>query len=112
MKTLTALAAFLLLLTPTIFALDFFSTASVETYRTNLNTTLISPNIYFKIWRIEGYGFYDRYLEEPQFYHGEFMLTFQPLTAKPYDRFSIIAEQRWDKFADDESSIGIKIKLW
>ena len=102
----------LMAVVPAVYPVEVFSTASVETFRTDLHTTMVSPNLYFKLWRIEGYGFIDRYLEDPEFYHGEFMLTFQPLTVQPLDRISIIVERRWDKFADDENSYGIRIKLW
>ena len=103
---------FCLLLSSSVLAIDLFSAASVETYRTDLKTTLVSPNILITAGPFELYGFYDRYLEEPQFYHGELMIAYTPFKQKPLDKFSIIAEQRWDKFADDESSIGIRLKLW
>ncbi len=103
---------FLIVLSSTIFSLDIFSTASVETYRTDLETTMISPNVFIQAGPFELYGFYDRYFEEPQFYHGELMIAYTPFNQKPLSRFSIIAEQRWDKFAEDESSIGFRIKLW
>lgn len=93
-------------------AIDFFSTAYVETYRTDLNTTMVSPNLYFTLGRLEGYGFIDRYLKDPRFYHGEFMLAFTPFSGRYLDRISIIAERRWDKFAPDENSCGIRVKLW
>lgn len=112
MKFMVVVFLFLLVLWTQSHAVEFFSTASVETFRTDLNTTMVSPNLYFKLWRVEGYGFIDRYFEDPKFYHGEFMLAFQPLTMKPFDRVSIIAERRWDKFADDENSYGIRIRLW
>jgi hypothetical protein len=69
----------ILILIPSAQGIEFFSTANVENYRTDLGTTLVSPNLYFKFGRLEGYGFYDRYLEEPQFYHGEFQLIFTPV---------------------------------
>jgi hypothetical protein len=101
-----------LILTTSSFPLDFFSTAYVETYRTDLQTTMMSPNLYFKLGKLEGYGFLDRYFDESKFYHAEFQLSYTPLNKKYWDRFSIIAEKRWDKFAKDENSIGIKVKIW
>lgn len=102
----------ILVLSSASLGLEFFSTASVETYRTDLNTTMISPSIFFQLGRFEGYGFWDRYLNDEGFYHGEFMLAYTPFRAKYINRFSIIAESRWDKYAKDENSVGIRIKLW
>jgi hypothetical protein len=73
---------------------------------------MVSPNIYFKLGRLEGYGFCDQYFEPPKFYHAEFMLTFTPFKTKYLDRISIIAERRWDKSARDENSLGLRLKLW
>ena len=93
-------------------AVDFFSTAYLETYRIDLNNYMVSPNLYFKLGRFEGYGFIDRYLEGEEFYHGELMFAFQPLTMKPLDRISIIAERRWDKYAPSENSFGLRFRIW
>ena len=111
MKRLIAITFILTLLT-TASAVDFFSTAYVEAYRTDSNTTMVSPNFFFKLGRLEGYGFIDRYLDNEGFYHGEFLLTFQPFTTKYFDHFSIITESRWDKSIANEHSLGIRVKLW
>lgn len=92
-------------------ALDFFSTCTVETYRTDLETTLVSPNIIFQVGRFDGYGFWDYYLED-KYYHCEFMLGYTPLTNKPFDRISIITEFRWDESVGNEKSIGLRFKIW
>lgn len=95
------------------FSADFFSTAYVETYRIDTyNSYMVSPNIFLKYGRFEAYGFIDRYTDETAFFHGELLLAFQPLTIKPLDRISIIAERRWDKFAADENSYGLRIRIW
>jgi hypothetical protein len=101
-----------LVLASSICAEDLFTTASIETYRTDLGTTMISPNVYCQYGRFEIYGFIDQYFEEPKFYHGELMFTYQLSTTKHFDRVYLIAEQRWDRFAENESSIGLKFKLW
>ncbi|NQS98366.1 MAG: hypothetical protein HQ591_07930 [candidate division Zixibacteria bacterium] len=111
MKKLIAIT-FILALFTSASAVDFFSTAYVETYRTDSNTTMVSPNVFFQLGRLEGYGFIDRYLGDQGFYHGEFLLAFQPFTTKYFDRFSIITESRWDKSIANEHSLGIRVKLW
>ena len=93
-------------------AVDFFSTASVEIYRTHWGENLISPNIYFKAGKFDGYGFWDRYFTNEGFYHGEFMLAFTPFQGKYWDRLSVISESRWDKYSKQENSVGIRIRLW
>ena len=93
-------------------ALDFYACSYIETYRTDLETTMASPNLYFKIGGVEGYGFIDRYFEDPRFYHGEFMLAFTPFKGAYLNRFSIIFERRWDKFAPDENSFGFRLKIF
>jgi len=96
----------------TTLGADFFSTATVETYRTDLGTTMVSPNLYFKYGCFEGYGFIDRYITEDAFYHGEFQLAYTPFKSFLVDRVAIIAESRWDKYAKDENSVGLRVKLW
>jgi hypothetical protein len=112
MRIKILLIIFILSLPTLSFPLDFFSTAYIETYRTDLQTTMVSPNLYFKLGKLEGYGFIDRYFDSSEFYHAEFQLSFTPINKKQWDRFSIIAEKRWDKFAKDENSIGVKVKIW
>lgn len=102
----------IIIIVPSAMAIDFYTTSYIETYRTDLNTTMLSPNLYFKLGKVEGYGFLDRYIDEPRFYHGEFMLAYTPFDTKYLDRLSIIYERRWDKFAPDEHSYGVRLKLW
>ena len=103
---------FVLALTLTASAVDFFSTGHVEIYRTDLGQTLVSPNIVFTAGKFDGYAFWDRYFTDEGFYHGEFMLAFTPFQQKHWNKLSIISESRWDKYAKQENSIGVRIKLW
>ncbi|MBL7191890.1 hypothetical protein ISS30_09345 [bacterium] len=105
------LAAVLMFVNPAE-SLDFFSTCYVETYRTDLGTNLISPNIYFQAGSFDGYGFWDYYLNDPNFFHGEFMLAYTPLKKGLFNRVSVISEFRWDRYAKDEKSIGLRFKIW
>ncbi|MBC8278920.1 MAG: hypothetical protein H8E46_11855 [FCB group bacterium] len=111
MKTIFILTV-ILLMTSSAFALDFFSTASVETFQTDNGETLISPNIFFTAGKFDGYGFWDRYLTDEAFYHGEVMLAYTPFEGKYLGKVSIISETRWDKYVDTENSIGLRVKLW
>ncbi len=102
-----------LALVGSLTAADFFSTAYVETFRIDTyESFMVSPNLFIQYGRFELYGFIDRYTDNIAFYHGELLLSFQPLTIRPFDRVSIIAERRWDKFAVDENSYGLRIKIW
>ena len=108
------LVILLLLLTVSpLFAAELFTTATIETYRvTSYDSYMVSPNLFIQYGRFEVYGFVDRYFDESEFYHGELMLAFQPLSGKIWERFSIIAERRWDKFARDENSFGLRVRIW
>ncbi len=111
MKKIVFIFLIIVLCSPA-YAGEFFSTMYIETYRTNLGTTMVSPNIYFTWGKFDGYGFIDRYFTTEAFYHGEFMLAFTPFDGKYLSRISLISESRWDKYAEQENSIGFRIKLW
>ena len=111
MKILLTLV-FILMIASTSFAFDFFSTASLETFQTDNGETLVSPNIFFTAGKFDGYAFWDRYLTDAGFYHGEFMLAYTPFDSKYLSKISIISETRWDKYVDTENSIGLRLKLW
>lgn|GEM_PF-1557085 len=91
---------------------DFFSTGHLEIYRTDWGQTLVSPNIIFSAGKFDGYAFWDRYLTDEGFYHGEFMLAFSPFRQNYWNKLSVISESRWDKYAKQENSIGLRIKIW
>ena len=112
MKRRLIISILLFLILNTVFAADFYAVSYLETYRTDLNTTMVSPNIFFKYGRLDGFAFYDRYVEDPQFYHSELMLAYTPFTGKYLDKFSFIYESRWDKFANSETSFGVRFKLF
>lgn len=112
MKKITIAIVTLMWTVLSVQAADFFSTAYVETYRTDLGTTMVSPNLYFKYGKLEGYGFIDRYMTDEAFYHGEFQLAFSPFSRKYFDRIAVISESRWDKYAKQENSLGLRFKLW
>ena len=112
MKKLMVTVFLILTIAGGTIAAEFFSTAYLETFRVDPNNYMLSPNIFVKYGRLEGYGFIDKYTMYDKFYHGEFMVAFQPLTIKPLDRISVIAERRWDKYSKDENSIGLRLKIW
>jgi len=111
-RTIIAACILVILMISGGYAAEFYAVSHLETYRTDLNTTLVSPNIFFKYGKLEGYGFYDRYLEDPQFYHSEVMLAYSPFTGKYLEKISIISETRWDKFANTETSFGLRLKIF
>ena len=102
----------LLLITIPALSLDFFSTASVETFYTEQEKAMVSPNIFFTAGKFDGYGFLDRYLDEFGFYYGEFLLGYTPFEQKYWNKISFVTETRWAKAAKPENSIGLRIKLW
>ena len=112
MKRILFILILLLIIINAGIAADFYAVSYLESYRTDLNTTLLSPNIFVKYGKLEGYAFYDRYMEDPQFYHSEVMLAYSPFTGKYLEKISIISETRWDKFADSETSFGVRLKLF
>lgn len=111
MKRLITLV-FILMAASASFALDFFSTANVEAFQTDNGESLVSPNIFFTTGKFDGYAFWDRYLTDAGFYHGEFLVAYTPFESKYLGKISIISETRWDKYADTENSIGLRVKLW
>ena len=113
MKSILFFIVTILALPLSLYAADFFSSAYLESYRIDTyDSYMLSPNLLVRYGRFEAYGFIDRYFHRSSFYHGELLLAFQPLTMKPFDRLSLIAERRWDKYAVNENSYGIRLKIW
>jgi len=64
MKKLLLLLTVLFILTISnlSYSTELITYSYIESYKTNLNTAMISPNVYFNYGILEGFGFCDIYI--------------------------------------------------